>query len=134
MAEHAKLGTHLSHCNFGEYVGSCKYCDEDCPALSEQWSWFGKNVQKSDKIVIELRKWLKTHAGSAYTHPLANGLWQEINEIANRFDNYNEFVMKIPSDNPIEILLSSFEKSNGKNETDKLRVEVARIIPKHLYD
>ena len=25
---------HLSHCNQDEYVGSCKYGDDDCPALS----------------------------------------------------------------------------------------------------
>lgn len=24
---------HLEHCNQGEYVGSCKYGDEGCPAL-----------------------------------------------------------------------------------------------------
>lgn len=24
---------HLTHCNLGEYIGLCKYSDEDCPAL-----------------------------------------------------------------------------------------------------
>lgn len=29
-----ETGTHLSHCNLGEYIGSCKYGDFDsCPAL-----------------------------------------------------------------------------------------------------
>lgn len=26
---------HLSHCNMGDYVGTCKYGDLDCPALSK---------------------------------------------------------------------------------------------------
>lgn len=25
--------THMSHCNMGEYEGSCKYGDNDCPAI-----------------------------------------------------------------------------------------------------
>jgi hypothetical protein len=28
-------GVHLFHCNQGEYVGSCKYGDEDCPAFKK---------------------------------------------------------------------------------------------------
>ncbi|NHR04411.1 hypothetical protein HA052_04300 [Chromobacterium haemolyticum] len=31
MDEHEK-GVHLEHCNQGEYVGSCKYGDDGCPA------------------------------------------------------------------------------------------------------
>ncbi len=27
--------THMSHCNLGEYEGSCKYGDEDCPAMNK---------------------------------------------------------------------------------------------------
>jgi hypothetical protein len=48
--EHPRLGTHLSHCNFGEYPGVCKYGDEDCPALTESWSWFGQNMQRAGII------------------------------------------------------------------------------------
>jgi hypothetical protein len=36
-----RVGVHLSHCNFGENVGWCKYGEEDCPAMSEEWRWFG---------------------------------------------------------------------------------------------
>jgi hypothetical protein len=25
---------HLAHCNLGEYAGTCKYGDDDCPALT----------------------------------------------------------------------------------------------------
>lgn len=47
----AKLGVHLSHCNFGEHAGCCKYGeDKDCPALSDGWSWFGKNLQTADRL------------------------------------------------------------------------------------
>jgi hypothetical protein len=30
MSEH---GMHMSHCNIGDYRGSCKYGDDDCPAM-----------------------------------------------------------------------------------------------------
>lgn len=44
-----KLGVHLSHCNFGEHAGTCAYGDdENCQALSESWSWFGKSLQRSE--------------------------------------------------------------------------------------
>ncbi|MCK4704698.1 MAG: hypothetical protein KAT90_04380 [Gammaproteobacteria bacterium] len=34
-----EIGVHMSHCNQGEYVGSCKYGDfEDCPALNDKAS------------------------------------------------------------------------------------------------
>ena len=39
------LGVHLSHCNFGENAGGCKYGDPDCPALAG-WSWFGRALDK----------------------------------------------------------------------------------------
>lgn len=29
-----RAGTHLRHCDKGEYVGSCKYGETDCPAFS----------------------------------------------------------------------------------------------------
>ncbi len=29
-------GVHLSHCNQGEYVGSCKFGADDCPALEQE--------------------------------------------------------------------------------------------------
>lgn len=47
-AHHAQqLGVHLSHCNFGENAGDCKYGeDETCPALTEAWSWFGAGMQR----------------------------------------------------------------------------------------
>lgn len=35
--ELVEWGTHLSHCNQGEYLGSCKYLEDDiCPALKKQ--------------------------------------------------------------------------------------------------
>ena len=43
------LGVHLSHCNFGENVGVCKYGDDDCPALSESWRWLGQMIESKKK-------------------------------------------------------------------------------------
>lgn len=41
------LGLHLSHCNFGENSGCCKYGPEDaCPALTEQWRWLGQAIDR----------------------------------------------------------------------------------------
>jgi hypothetical protein len=39
------LEVHLSHCNFGENAGVCKYGEPDCPALAESWAWLGKALQ-----------------------------------------------------------------------------------------
>lgn len=40
---------HITHCNFGEYSGSCKYGDaENCPALSPSFSWIGKAIDKGN--------------------------------------------------------------------------------------
>ena len=33
MLKKIERGVHLVHCNQGEYEGSCKYGDKDCPAL-----------------------------------------------------------------------------------------------------
>lgn len=30
------MAVHLAHCNQGEYRGSCKYGDDDCPALTPE--------------------------------------------------------------------------------------------------
>lgn len=27
--------THMSHCNLGDYEGTCKYGEDDCPAINE---------------------------------------------------------------------------------------------------
>jgi hypothetical protein len=48
--EHPQLGVHLSHCNFGEHVNACKYGEDDCPSLTEAWSWFGKALQRVDSF------------------------------------------------------------------------------------
>jgi len=48
------FGTHLSHCNFGENSGFCKYGEDDCPALSESWSWVGKAIDRGGKLRDEL--------------------------------------------------------------------------------
>ena len=37
MVNEKTHGVHMSHCNQGEYEGSCKYGDfDDCPALSDE--------------------------------------------------------------------------------------------------
>jgi hypothetical protein len=41
----SKLGVHLSHCNFGENAGVCKYGESDCPALADSWAWLGEALQ-----------------------------------------------------------------------------------------
>jgi hypothetical protein len=48
------LGTHLSHCNFGENSGQCKYGESDCPALTEGWSWFGNSLQRAALKEVEI--------------------------------------------------------------------------------
>ena len=55
-----RLGVHLAHCNFGEYVGNCKYTDDSCPALSEDWSWFGLRLTTRDKDLQEVKNRLDT--------------------------------------------------------------------------
>lgn len=48
------LGVHLSHCNFGEHRGSCKYGpSEECPALTNEWSWFGANLQEAERLRVK---------------------------------------------------------------------------------
>lgn len=46
MDELQNLKVHLSHCNFGEHEHGCKYGKEDCPALTESWSWFGRALHR----------------------------------------------------------------------------------------
>jgi hypothetical protein len=46
----ASLSNHLSHCNFGENVNSCKYGEDDCPSLTDEWAWFGNIIQESDRL------------------------------------------------------------------------------------
>lgn len=54
--EHPKLGVHLSHCNFGEHQGCCKYGDEDCPALDPSWSWFGDRLTYLERKLEKLER------------------------------------------------------------------------------
>lgn len=47
VRDHNRFLTHISHCNFGEHAGQCKYGDgSKCPALHEDWSWIGEQIQK----------------------------------------------------------------------------------------
>lgn len=85
---HPKLGIHLSHCNFGEHIGSCKYGNADCPALTNEWSWFGLALQKNNRVVKELHAWLDKFAGNAVAHYMANALWQEISAIVAKYDTH----------------------------------------------
>jgi Zn finger protein HypA/HybF involved in hydrogenase expression len=48
-----ELSVHLSHCNFGENAGACKYGDENCPALTERWRWFGDYLQRADRKLAQ---------------------------------------------------------------------------------
>lgn len=32
MNNQESIGVHIQHCNQGDYLGSCKYGDKDCPA------------------------------------------------------------------------------------------------------
>ena len=49
-----EFGTHLSPCNFGEWAGVCKYGNDDCPALSESWSWIGNAINRYSELVSSL--------------------------------------------------------------------------------
>lgn len=59
-----KKGVHLSHCNQGEYLGSCKYGYEVCPALNfnsedpplhiiEFWK---ERIEKSFQVKCEIKE------------------------------------------------------------------------------
>lgn len=50
-----RLGVHLSHCNFGENAGHCKYGDEDCPACSQDWAWFGDALECGETYKQEIK-------------------------------------------------------------------------------
>jgi hypothetical protein len=60
-----KVAVHLSHCNFGENTGHCKYGDRGCPALSEEWSWIGdgiergRNVELAEQLITDLTSTLR---------------------------------------------------------------------------
>ena len=57
------FGVHLSNCNFGENAETCKYGDENCPALTESWSWFGKSLAKQNTQPSDKMKFTKTNTG-----------------------------------------------------------------------
>src|SRR4051812_41626201 len=81
--DNQRFGTHLSHCNFGENAGVCKYGEDDkCPALSENWKWFGQALTRADyglapvlkpetdrEILERLTKELEVHLGSVPLGP-----------------------------------------------------------------
>jgi hypothetical protein len=57
------LGTHLSHCNFGENVNGCKYGIDTCPALTEDWMWLGRELQELQQRVRDLEAALAKEGG-----------------------------------------------------------------------
>ena len=51
-------GGHLTHCNQGEYIGSCKYGDKDCPALNKKTAptqIANKEFEKIQKIKAQTK-------------------------------------------------------------------------------
>ncbi len=80
----ADLRKHLSHCNFGENMGCCKYDDDNCPALDESWSWFGLAIQKKAALesalaaVTEDRdRWQRMHENAVKEARLAEAALAE---------------------------------------------------------
>lgn len=63
------LGVHLSHCNFGENANQCKYGEDDCPALSESWSWLGKALQQLARIKDSNEQRRRELRGKTAWHP-----------------------------------------------------------------
>ena len=52
MAKNNDYGVHMTHCNMGEYIGSCKYGeDETCPALHKDI----KLTSKQQEVVKAMR-------------------------------------------------------------------------------
>lgn len=46
-SKHNRDLTHLFHCNFGEFSGTCKYeFDKNCPVFKNGWEWVGYNIDK----------------------------------------------------------------------------------------
>jgi len=65
--KYRSLGVHLSHCNQGEYLAGCKYGDvDDCPALTDSWSWFGKRVTELENGNTDLTDQLRQAQVGAY--------------------------------------------------------------------
>lgn len=50
VTAHNQFLTHLTHCNSGEHPDTCKYGDDDCPALTEQWRWLGKALDQAQRV------------------------------------------------------------------------------------
>ncbi len=89
------LGVHLSHCNFGENVNCCKYGDEDCPALTHGWSWFGNHLQRSERILADERDELE-HRNTLAGAPI--NFRKELRDLLNRHSK------EVPSSTPDYLL------------------------------
>lgn len=68
---HPKFGVHLSHCNFGENVGTCKYGDDDCPSL-HGWRWFGDMLERSvdDGVKEDAERYRRLRRCNWYDSPI----------------------------------------------------------------
>ena len=61
-----KLGIHLSHCNIGEQYDNCKYGDENCPALTSEWSWIGERMHVAELAIKRADDALKHLSNCGY--------------------------------------------------------------------
>ncbi len=118
----SKRDVHLSHCNFGEYVGNCKYGDvQDCPAIQDH-SWYGENLQKLEKlqdhhlVIDDLKRWAEElgYTRGSNTHGL-----DYITFIAHKINKKEEAFKR-------QILLNNDEMISLEN--------TARIYKDLLYD
>lgn len=77
---------HLTHCNYGQWLGSCKYGDtNDCPAMNKkEKGWLPQSTKLGDlieQLVIVIIKDQKDENEVNY--------WQEIYEIKELINKYH---------------------------------------------
>jgi hypothetical protein len=56
---------HMAHCNMGDYLGSCKYGEDDCPAMSyseyekqlmQEWNLLPQYMRKIGDKYLDIRQ------------------------------------------------------------------------------
>lgn len=122
------FAVHIGHCNFGEHVGSCKYGDDSCPSLKD-WSWFGKNIQRSDNIVKELKEWLSENYGFALGNDISAEMWESINAIVAKHDHKN-----FKSIEPMAELVRVYNQHSSPEEIETMKKALLELKPERCRE
>lgn len=122
-AEDKKVGTHIAHCNQGEYDGCCKYGDSDCPALAlkREKTLVGKMKSKLE----EMDRYLEIDADSTRS---------SINKLVKEAES---FELVVPVEKQVQNYYGAlsqleYEKSEAyTNGWNDCRKEIIDSLPKH---